>query len=84
MNSRDGGKTYKFEEANQVLFGAYFFMGEILHIETRSVFGVLSYLSEFGGMQGVLLVLVSFIAFAFNDSKLTSKSIRTMYFKKSN
>jgi hypothetical protein len=83
LNSRDGGKTYAREEGNRQLFGAYFFMGEILHLESRSVFGLLGYLSEFGGMQGVLLVLVSFIAFAFNDSKLISKSIRSMYFKKS-
>jgi hypothetical protein len=65
--SKDLGKTYYREGGTQILYGAYFFVGENMYEDSRTVFGLLAFLSEFGGMQGLIVILVELIAASFND-----------------
>jgi hypothetical protein len=60
----------------------YFFVAESMMEESRQTFGILGLLSEFGGMQGLLVIFVTFILEIFNDAQLVSKSIRNLYFRK--
>ena len=50
--SYDGGKTYQKEEG-QIIFGAYFFLGNDLKIQKRIVFNILDLFSAVGGILSI-------------------------------
>ena len=80
--SFDHGKTFKKDDGRQVLMGSYFFMGEIMHEDTRTVFDLFGLLSEFGGMQGIIIIIFEFMIVTNNDAKLVSKSVRSLFFRR--
>ena len=55
-------------------------MGDVMYESTRIAFSWLDFLSEFGGMQSMIVVIITMMVCQFNDTKLVSKSIRNMYF----
>lgn len=55
--SFDHGKTYFTEYNRHILLGAYFFIGDIMYEDTRTVFDWFGLLSEFGGMQGIVIII---------------------------
>ena len=64
------------------MFGAYFFVGDIMYESTRTAFSWLDFLSTFGGMQGIVVVVITMILETYNDTQLVSKSVRNMYFRR--
>ena len=64
------------------MFGAYFFVGDIMYESTRTAFSWLDFLSTFGGMQGIVVVVLTIILSTYIDVQLVSKSVRNMYFRR--
>lgn len=47
--------------------GMYFFMSDKMEENTRQAMGILGMLAEFGGMQGLVVVIVTLLMETFND-----------------
>jgi hypothetical protein len=80
--SFDHGETYFRETNRHILLGVYFFIGDIMHEDTRTVFDWFGLLSEFGGMQGIIIIIFEFFIFSNNDVQMVTKSVRSIFFRR--
>ena len=80
--SFDHGQTYFQEKNRHILLGVYFFIGDIMHEDTRTVFDWFGLLSEFGGMQGIIIIFFEYVISTFDDAQMVSKSVRNLFFRK--
>ena len=79
--SRDDGKTFK-PENQLIIYGTYFFMSNDIAYQSRTVYNLLTVISDFGGIMEILTFVFMVSCTAFNDQQLVAKSIRSLFFQK--
>ena len=70
--STDGGKTYDNEE-EVMLFGTYFFLSNTRTIHMRSLYNIVRFLSEIGGIQASVMVIFGAIGTYINRKIFMAK-----------
>ena len=81
--SRDDGKSFNIENM-WILSGDYFFISDQVVRHSRSVYGIIEVLSDFGGINEIFTLAFVLICTAFNERKFTGKAIRALYFAREN
>ena len=81
--SNDGGKTYsKKPVEEEIIFGAFFFLGNIRTEHTRKLYNILNLLTEIGGIQATMFAFIKMIGTYFNTQIFMSKMMSEMQYAK--
>ena len=81
--SYDGGNTYSKEPIEEdIIFGAFFFLGNIRTEHTRKLYNILNLLTEIGGIQATMFAFIKMIGTYFNTQIFMSKMMSEMQYAK--
>lgn len=75
----DKGVTWS-TQADEIIFGAYFFLAEVRGVHTLSRYNTFSFLSQIGGLVNTLTLLFGVFMIVYNKQASATEVIKHMYF----